>query len=119
MLKLSGARTGTSVRCSRNCRSKTHSNQLRATGPSSAALGHVGDHHWTWANARIAADLRGQVPACDLVPGEPEPGIRRLRALPSAALARAQHPAWIAMAADNYWRMKVRWVTPLELVTAS
>jgi hypothetical protein len=33
--------------------------------------------------------------------------------------ARWQHPAWIAMAADNYWRVKVRWVTPLGLVTAS
>src|SRR5690242_5354678 len=33
--------------------------------------------------------------------------------------ARAQHPAWIAMAADNYWRVKVRWVTPLGLATAS
>ena len=37
----------------------------------------------------------------------------------SVALARAQHPAWIAMAADNHWRVKVRWVTPLGLVTAS
>ena len=60
-----------------------------------------------------APDLCGRVPVDDLVPSEPEPGIRRLRALPGTALARAQHPAWIAMAADNYWRVKVRWVTPL------
>jgi hypothetical protein len=52
---------------------------------------------------RKAADheIRATIPLTDVAAEvlhmadiSPEPGIRRLRALPSAALASAQHPAW-------------------------
>src|SRR6478672_9418224 len=42
--------TGISVRCSRNCRSRTHSNELRATGPSPVAPDGAGWRPGNWAS---------------------------------------------------------------------
>jgi hypothetical protein len=57
------------------------------------------DERWSEPSAQVAADLRGRVPAGDLVPGEPEPGISLCRAQRSLVLSLRHE---MAMAADDY-----------------